>query len=119
MAMSDPLVPVGDGNTELSEQDREGLLPSYVATRGDLFDAEQRNIAEAMLRRRPTVDELLDDKYLRDLHREMFGRVWAWAWQISHPEDEHRIRALGDTSGSPRSRRRHPDMGRVRHVPSR
>jgi Fic-DOC domain mobile mystery protein B len=79
MAMSDPLVPVGDGNTELSEQDREGLLPSYVATRGDLFDAEQRNIAEAMLRRRPTVDELLDDKYLRDLHREMFGRVWAWA----------------------------------------
>lgn len=79
MAFDDPLVPIGDGHTELADEDRRGLLPSYIATRRDLFDAEQRNIAESMLRRRPTADELLDDKSLRDLHREMFGEVWAWA----------------------------------------
>ena len=80
--MIDRLVPVGDGHTELSEEDRQGLLPSYIATRGDLFDAEQRNISVALLRRRtPTPQELLDDKYLRDLHRAMFGEVWAWAGQ--------------------------------------
>ena len=80
--MIDRLVPVGDGHTELSEEDRQGLLPSYIATRGDLFDAEQRNISVALLRRRkPTPPEVLDDKYLRDLHRAMFGEVWAWAGQ--------------------------------------
>lgn len=76
----DPLVPIGDGHTELSEDDRLGLIPAYIATRGDLFDAEQRNFANALLRRRPPAPlRLLDDKYLRDLHAAMFGDVWAWA----------------------------------------
>ncbi len=77
--MTDRLVPVGDGHTELSEEDRLGLIPTYIATRGELFDAEQRNITQALLRRPPTVAKLLDDKYLRDLHQAMFNQVWDWA----------------------------------------
>ena len=77
--MIDPLVPLGDGHTELSEEDRLGLIPSYIATRGDLFDAEQRNIAEALLRRPPSAVALLDDMHLRRLHEAMFDQVWEWA----------------------------------------
>ena len=77
--MNDALLPVGDGHTELSGDDRVGLIPSYIATRGDLFAAEQRNIAVALLRRPPAVADLLDDGYLRGLHRDMFGQVWEWA----------------------------------------
>ncbi len=77
--MGDPLVPEGVGHTELSEEDREGLIPSYIATRADLFDAEQRNITNALRRREPSTDGLLDDKYLRDLHRAMLDQVWIWA----------------------------------------
>ena len=78
--MTDPLVPLGDGQTTLSEEDRRGLIPAYIATRGDLFDAEQRNISSGLLRRRvPAPSQLLDDKYLRDLHGAMFSRVWTWA----------------------------------------
>ncbi len=77
--MTGPLLPVGDGHTALSDEDGEGLIPSYIATRADLFDAEERNIAKAMLRRAPTIDQLLDDRYLRGLHRAMFGDVWKWA----------------------------------------
>lgn len=85
--MSDPLVPIGDGRTELTDDDRAGLLPSYIATRGELNDAEQRNIAAATLRRRPpTPEELLDDGYLSDLHRAMFGEVWAWAGRYRQRE---------------------------------
>ena len=73
------LVPPGDGHTELSEEDRLGLIPTYIATRGELFDAEQRNIALALLRRPPSVATLLDDAYLRHLHEAMFDRVWEWA----------------------------------------
>ena len=79
--MIDPLVPLGDGHTELSEQDRLGLIPTYIATRGELFDAEQRNIAQALLRRPPSIAALLDDAYLRRLHRAMFHQVWEWAGQ--------------------------------------
>lgn len=77
--MIDPLQPIGGGHTELSEEDRRGLLPSYIATRSELSDAEQRNITQALLRRPPTLEQFLDDKYLRDLHRAMFRDVWGWA----------------------------------------
>ena len=65
--------PQEDGHTPLSEEDRQGLLLSHIATRNDLNDAEQRNIAKALRRRAPTVDRLLDDMYLRGLHKAMFG----------------------------------------------
>lgn len=104
----DPLVPVGDGHTELSEDDRLGLMPAYIATRGDLFAAEERNIAAALLRRRaPRPARLLDDKYLRDLHAATFGDVWNWAGRYRTLETNigvapHRIAAdirlmVGDT----------------------
>ena len=68
--------PQEDGHTPLSEEDRQGLLLSHIATRNDLNDAEQRNITKALRRRAPTVDRLLDDMYLRGLHKAMFGEVW-------------------------------------------
>ncbi len=77
--MVDLSAPAGDGRTALSHEDLEGLIPTHIATRGDLFEAEQRNIADALLRRPPPTAALLDDRYLRDLHKHMFGRVWTWA----------------------------------------
>lgn len=84
--MTDPLVPIGHGHTALAEDDREGLLPTHIATRGDLFEAEQRNIAEALIRRRPRLEQVLDDKYLRALHRAMFTDVWQWAGKYRRRE---------------------------------
>ena len=93
--MTDPLVPAGDGHTELTDEDRRGLIPTYIATRGDLFDAEQRNIAEALLRRSPEADQLLDDKHLRELHRTMFGQVWEWAGRYRQYETNIGIEPAG------------------------
>ncbi|MDX2466913.1 MAG: mobile mystery protein B [Acidimicrobiia bacterium] len=75
----DPLLPDDDGHTPLTDEDLRGLIPTYIATRGELFDAEQGNIARALLRLPPTVTRLLDDKYLRELHQVMFNEVWTWA----------------------------------------
>lgn len=77
--VTDPLFPESDGHTELSEEDRFGLIPTYIATRSELFDAEQRNIGRALRGRPPSVATLLDDKYLRNLHERMFDQVWEWA----------------------------------------
>lgn len=78
-AVTDGLVPEGDGHTPLDPADLAGLIPTWIATRGDLNEAETRNIAAALRRRPPTLHELLDDLYLRGLHRAMFGEVWRWA----------------------------------------
>lgn len=75
----DPLLPPGDGHTPLGDDDRQGLKLSYITTRSELNEAEQENILRARQGKRPTLQALLDDKYLRDLHRAMFGDVWAWA----------------------------------------
>lgn len=77
--MTGSLLPLGDGHTALSEDDSRGLIPTYIATRADLFEAEQRNIAQALLRRPPSTEQLLDDGYLRELHRALFRDVWRWA----------------------------------------
>ena len=80
------LEPGVEGHTELPEEDRECLIPSHIATRADLYEAEQRNIAVALRRRRPSIDALLDDKYLRDLHRDMFKDGWTWAGRYRRRE---------------------------------
>lgn len=89
--MTIPHLPTGDGRTELSEEDRLGLIPTYIATRGELFEAEQRSIAGALLRRRPALDQLLDDGYLRGLHRAMFGQVWEWAGDYRRRETNNGV----------------------------
>jgi len=68
-------------------------LLSYTATWGELNDAEQAGIARATLTRRPPhARQLLDDGYLRSLHKAMFGEVWAWAGRY---RTVHTPRALG------------------------
>ena len=42
--MSDPLVPQDDGSTPLTDEELEGLIPSYITLRRELNEAEQANI---------------------------------------------------------------------------
>ncbi|WP_423918942.1 mobile mystery protein B [Candidatus Poriferisodalis sp.] len=84
--MSDLSAPLGDGHTLLPDDDRAGLLQPDIATRQELFAAEQRNIATALLRPQPTLPVLLDDRYLRGLHKAMFGEVLARAGRYRRSE---------------------------------
>ena len=75
----DRLLAAGDGDTPISPDEMDGLIPTYITTRGELNEAEQANIVKAMSRRAPTLSTLLDHVYLRRLHRGMFSDVWQWA----------------------------------------
>jgi len=71
-----------DGATPLSDEEKVGLKPSWIATRADLNAAEVENIANALSARRwqtVSTNELLDDLVLRRLHKAMFSDVWNWA----------------------------------------
>ncbi len=68
-----------DANTPLEADEREALIPSYITLRRELNEAEQVNIAHAMKWLSSQRGELLDEKFLRRLHKQMFGQVWKWA----------------------------------------
>jgi len=68
-----------DGSTPLEPDERDGLIPTYIATRDELNAAEQANIALAVLglrRRRLTTAKVLDELFVRSLHKAMYGDVW-------------------------------------------
>ena len=77
--MIDPLLPENDGQTPLSEEEREGLIPSYITLRAELNEAEQANILEAEAWAFKRAHKVLDIDFLNELHKRMFGRVWTWA----------------------------------------
>jgi len=82
--MTGPLDQQDDAATPLSDEERDGLIPSYITLRGELNEAEQANILEAedwaFARKR----DVLDESFLNDLHKRMFGRVWKWAGSYRH-----------------------------------
>jgi Fic-DOC domain mobile mystery protein B len=77
--MTDPLVPQDDEGTELTEEEREGLIPSYITLRSELNEAEQANILEAEEWAFARKRDLLEEKFLNNLHKRMYGNVWRWA----------------------------------------
>ena len=76
--------PEPDGATPLDDDDLVGLIPEFVATRGDLNLVESENIAKALPWARARATQtgphgVLDYGFVFDLHQRMFGDVWRWA----------------------------------------
>jgi Fic-DOC domain mobile mystery protein B len=72
------------GATPLEDDELEGLIPDYVATRSDLNRAEADNINSALpavqrLARAAGPSKIFTNGFLMDLHRRMFCDVWKWA----------------------------------------
>lgn len=80
--MADPLFGDDDGaNTPLTAEEREQLIPSYITLRHELNEAEQVNIGQALRWAYARPRDVLDQSFLGDLHKRMFGEVWRWAGQ--------------------------------------
>lgn len=78
--MTDPLFEGDDeANTPLDAEEWEALIPSYIATRRELNEAEQINISKADAWASARKRDLLDPVMLDKLHQHMFSDVWRWA----------------------------------------
>lgn len=80
--MSDPLLEQDGASTPLTHEEREGLIPSYITLRSELNEAEQANILEAEEWAFSRKRNVLDERFLMNLHNRMFGRVWRWAGEF-------------------------------------
>lgn len=78
--MPDPLfIDDDDANTPLTDEEREQLIPAYITLRHELNEAEQINIGQALRWATARKRDVLDQNFLRQLHKRMFGDVWRWA----------------------------------------
>jgi Fic-DOC domain mobile mystery protein B len=74
-----------NGQTPIDEDEKEGLLIHTITTLGELNEFEQLNIEVAVewtLKNRFTIDLILSESFIKDLHEKMFGKVWQWAGEF-------------------------------------
>lgn len=68
------------GATPLDPDEEAGLVPTHITTQGDLNAWEQANILQGdRWARRQKKRDLLDEGFVRELHKKMFDQTWEWA----------------------------------------
>ena len=107
-----PLQP-GYGETPLSGDEIDALLAHVVdalgppVSKADIFDLESavlQDVAEGLItdvfNGDLTLDELLTDQFLRDLHRQLYGDIWTWAgrWRSLRNSAEFASKGAGTNS---------------------
>ncbi len=76
-----------EGATPIDLDEAGGLRLTHITTRGELDRWEQDNIIQALAwlnRTRPS--DILNELFIKDLHRRMFGAVWKWAGHFRHSD---------------------------------
>jgi Fic-DOC domain mobile mystery protein B len=71
-----------EGQTPLSEDEQEGLKISSITTREELDEFEQLNIEKAIqwtFGKKLKAEQLFSEKFIKDLHKRMYGDIWKWA----------------------------------------
>jgi Fic-DOC domain mobile mystery protein B len=86
-----PIGPEPAGATPIAEEDLDGLIPDFVATRADLDRVEFESIARSLPRllsaaRSGGPESVLNYGFMLDVHRRMFSDVWRWAGTLRRRE---------------------------------
>jgi Fic-DOC domain mobile mystery protein B len=71
-----------DGQTPLNEEEKDGLRILSITTREELDEFEQLNIEKAIqwtFGKKIKTEQLFSEKFIKELHKRMYGDVWKWA----------------------------------------
>jgi Fic-DOC domain mobile mystery protein B len=77
------------GQTPLNEEEQNGLLIPSITTREELDEFEQLNIEKAIqwtFGKKWKAEQLFSEKFVKDLHKRMYGEVWKWAGAFRESE---------------------------------
>ena len=78
-----------DGQTPLNDEEQNGLLIPSITTREELDEFEQLNIEKAIqwtFGKKWKAEQLFTEKFVKDLHKRMYGEVWKWAGAFRESE---------------------------------
>jgi len=67
------------GATPLDPDELAGLIPQFISTQGELNILEQENILSGKSWALKYKKEILDELFVRTLHKRMYKDVWTWA----------------------------------------
>jgi len=73
------------GQTPLNNEEKEGLKIKSITTQGELDEFEQLNIEKAVewtIHTNLKSEKILTEKFVKDLHKKMYGDVWKWAGEF-------------------------------------
>ena len=70
------------GATPLDADELASLIPDHITTQGELNEWEQLNIAQGENWARKQRKEILNEGFVRQLHKQMFGETWKWAGEF-------------------------------------
>lgn len=77
------------GQTPLSEEEKDGLKIKSISTHQELDEFEQLNIEKAVewtIHAKLKPNTILTEKFIKTLHKKMFGDVWKWAGEFRTSE---------------------------------
>ena len=78
-----------DGQTPIDEEEKEGLRIKTISTKGELDEFEQLNIEDALQwisGKKFKPQQVFTEKFIRNLHKRMYGNVWTWAGKFRKTE---------------------------------
>jgi Fic-DOC domain mobile mystery protein B len=78
--MVDQLFEADESSTPLTEEEQEGLIPTWISLRSELNAAERKGILNAeqwAFSRKHK--QILTEIFIRNLHKRMFKDIWRWA----------------------------------------
>lgn len=70
------------GATPLDADELACLIPGHITMQGELNEWEQLNIAHGENWARRQRKEILNEAFVRQLHKQMFGETWKWAGEF-------------------------------------
>ena len=70
------------GATPLDADELASLIPGHITTQGELNEWEQLNILQGEAWAGKQRNDILDETFIRRLHRQMFGETWRWAGEF-------------------------------------
>lgn len=83
----DNLFEVDESSTPLTDEEKKGLIPTWITLRSELNEAESKGILNAekwfFARKHKNI---LTENFIKMLHRKMFENVWNWAGQFRTTE---------------------------------
>lgn len=74
-----------DGQTPIDEDEKEGILIKTITNLSELDEFEQLNVEKAIewtLKKKPDIQKILTEEFVKELHKKMFEDVWKWAGQF-------------------------------------
>lgn len=78
-----------DGQTPLDEDEKESLKIKSITIQKELDEFEQLTIEKAVewtIRTKFKPEKILTEKFIKDLHKKMYGDVWKWAGEFRKTE---------------------------------